>query len=295
MNNNLLSLGRALSLKNLVTTLAIGASALLATPAAHASTTLTKSFEFGPGTAQTSSHLRTFAVPANSLVSVAITDVSNPSGEVLVVEIFNPEAGTVIPTDARLTVGNLFIQTSYTSPVGCPDTWKVRVRTGDRQAPSVKVSGNIRLVFTAPDPTTVTLSGGNANIGKLGGTATRNLGGIAGRGLGRINLKAKWHTDPLDLANFGKFFRAEVRLIRPNGTVAASETGFSQHAPSTLTPKVNFSYQMTAEDLAMTGDWKVRVINNSGANLVDFNLKSGTSALDGLMSTFKSTFTPRCN
>jgi hypothetical protein len=291
MKSLIASLGQ---IRNLVAaTISLGA--VLAANSAHASTTLTKSFEFGPGTSQTSSHLRTFEVPANSLVGVAVTGVSNPSGEVLVVEVFAPDAGTVIPTDAELTLDDLFITSSYSSPVGCPDTWKVRVRTGDREAPSAKVSGNIVLVFTAPNPSSVNQSGGNANIGKLGGTATRTLSGIKGKGLGRVQLKAKWHTDPTDLANFGRFFRAEVRLLRPNGTVAASETGYSQHAPSTLTPKVNFTYQLTAADLALSGDWKVKVINHSSANLVDFNLKSGTSLLDGLMNTFTSTFTPRCN
>ena len=295
MKNIINSLVPVAGLKNLTAATLIATGALLSASSTQASTTLTKSFEFGPGTSQTFSHLRTFDVPANSTVGVAVTDVSNPAGEVLVVEVFAPDAGTVIPTYSELTLGNLFIRTSFVSALGCPDTWKVRVRTGDRRAPSARVSGNIVLVFTAPAPNSVTLSGGNANIGKLGGTATRVLGGVNGRGSGRVNIKAKWHTDPTDLANFGKFFRAEVRLIRPDGTLAASQTGFSQHAPSTLTPRVNFSYQLTAADLALTGDWKIRVINNSSANLVDFNLKSGTSVLDALMSSFTSTFTPRCN
>ena len=133
------------------------------------------------------------------------------------------------------------------------------------------------------------------------GAVTRNLAGhdvlgvanstlIAGTGTFRI--KAKWDTDPLDLPHFNQFFEVTVELLRPDGTRAAGETGFSQHG--SFTPKVDFTYRVTSADAAMTGAWKVRITNNVPTNggqvkIVTFDIENL------LLPTFNSTFQAGCN
>src|SRR5918997_6156388 len=53
---------------------------------------------------------------------------------------------------------------------------------------------------------------------------------------------AKWHTDPADVLHLNRFEKLDVELLRPDGTRAAGETGFSQQASSDRMPKVNFGF-----------------------------------------------------
>jgi hypothetical protein len=84
-----------------------------------------------------------------------------------------------------------------------------------------------------------------------------------------------------------------VELLRPDGTTAASEDGYSHHAPPDKTPKVNFSYSASAADAVMPGDWQIRITNDSDIRVVDFDLASGLDFFQP--SSFTSTFTARCS
>jgi hypothetical protein len=298
--------GQANGLRNLLSISAAAALGILAATPASAQT-IEKTFEFGPGTPNDHSNMRTFAVPAFSHVLVRV-DATNVTGAPLVIEVHKPDANSisftgpdgplidirtnflfnelVLPSDPALGGTSGYIGDQF----GCPSTWRIRVRTVNNLAPPVIVSGLIKFTFVAPLPSNVTM-GTSQNVGP-GLTATRSISGVTGKGTGTVRIKAKWHTDPLDLLHLDTFWPMTVRLIRPDGSIAASQTGFSQHAPSNFTPKINFTYFMTPTDLAMSGSWKVRMENNTGINLVGFNIESGG---DPLVPTFTSTFTPGCN
>ena len=111
--------------------------------------------------------------------------------------------------------------------------------------------------------------------------------------MGKFRIKAKWHTDLFQAGV--NFRRLRVRLWRPDGTIAASELGYSQHAPADKTPKLNFTYNMTPQDATQSGDWKLEIVNNSSARIVDFDIET---ALDPsfIGSSFESTFSgSSCN
>src|SRR5262245_36663199 len=94
-----------------------------------------KTFEFGPGTSQGHSHMRTFSCPAGSTVSVAIEDMSTDVQIPVIIEIRQASAASVGSTgpdgpmiDAKVAFPPSSLITflpSYRSTFGCPSTWRV--------------------------------------------------------------------------------------------------------------------------------------------------------------------------
>lgn len=271
-----------------------------------------KSFEFGPGTSQVRSHFRTFNVPARSLVSVAVEKLAiTPSGSgsiPVIIEVRQAIAAGVGATgpDGPLLATRItnapnsaifaFQNQSFSSSFGCPHSWRIRVRSAISPVP-VKVSGIIIFAFTPPGPVTLDMSGTDTQHLDPNVTANRTLRHRAGTspshidGTGRFRIKAKWHTDPLDVFQLGSFQPLTVTLLRPDGTAANSETGYSQHAPANRTPKVDFSYTVTPADALLPGDWRLRIRNNTSVRVVDFDVDRGfdpNPAMPNFTSTFKA-------
>lgn len=92
---------------------------------------------------------------------------------------------------------------------------------------------------------------------------------------------------------FGSFLELTVALLRPDGSLAREEKGFSRHAAG-RSPKVDFSYPVTAEDASMTGNRRLRVRNNSAVRVVDFDVSRGLDPNPGV-PTFTSTFLAGCS
>ena len=279
--------------------------------------TLSGGYAFGPGTDKTSSDEVTLRVPARTTVGIIVELRRNLSdsngvpvtGDVNVaIEVFKPSGTTaVINQTASATVVLAALQiSSLTVPglvnrsqKGCPNTWKVKISTTSNNTPRVRVFGTVRFLFVRPGMVNLGMEGGAFNL--KGNSVRKTLAGheligfgldrslIAGTGIFRI--KAKWHTAWYEGLN--KFFRLRVQLLRPDGTTAADETGFSQHAPSGRAPKVNFTYTVTPEDAAMSGRWRVRV-SNPGANqdIENFDIERG---LDLNSPSFNSTFLAQCS
>lgn len=280
-------------------------------PATIRAETQASSFAFGPGTnrPRSSDDSVTLTVPARTTIKVK--GVLNPSSGLLpvdvVIEVIRPEGGSpaaTINTKAApfgISVPFEFLVETFTSQVGCPSSWRVRVRTANNAAPPVAVLGTVTFFnFQKPGPVNLDMVGDALSLAK-NGSVTKTLSGhdIAGianntliAGTGTFRIKAKWDTDPLDVPHFNQFFKVTVDLLRPDGTRAAGETGFSQHG--SFTPKVNFTYQVTAADAAMTGTWKVRITNDVLTNgeqvkIVNFDVENL------ILPTFNSTFQAACN
>jgi hypothetical protein len=276
--------------------------------------TIRKTFEFGPGTSQPRSHFRTFSVPAGSNVGVAVDgmDVDGQNGTIpVIIEVRQASAASIGSTgpdgpliairSANAPSGVVAFQgQNFTSRFGCPSTWRVRVRSAIGPDVPAKVSGTIAFVFTPPGSVTLDMTGADTQHLDPHVVATRTLRSRFGstpsaiEGTGRFRIKAKWHTDPADVLHFGTFEKLKVELLRPDGTTAASETGFSQHAPADKTPKVDFGYTVATADDVMPGDWVLRITNDSDVRVVDFDIDRGIDP-NPAMPNFTSTFTARCS
>lgn len=279
--------------------------------------TLSASYQFGPGTSDLTSVTKSINLPARTNLNVLVTiqrNATQPNGipyskDIAVkVELLRPNGTTAISQDASASFVGIGIPVPvipmpgvFSSQKGCPDKWKLRVRTSDNSTPAVRIFGTVTFNYFPPGTVNVGLTDGSFSI-NAGSTTTKPISGhdiasmnsdlIAGTGV--FHIKAKWHTDPLDVFNFGKYFQLTVRLLRPDGTIAASEvSGFSQHSPSGHSPKVNFTYTVTAADAAMSGDWKIRAVSSSGVpKIVGFDIQRG---LDPLSPSFNSTFKAQCS
>ncbi len=267
-----------------------------------------KTFEFGQGSPQVRSHFRTFSVPARSLVGVAVENVTVDRLNVVIpmfIQVRQASAQSIGNTgphgpelatrflDAPAGGVNSFQNIGFSSDFGCPSTWRVLVGATGADVPA-KVSGTIVFAFTSPGPVELEMSDGGTQHLDPNVTANRTIGPKTGSiaGTGRFHIRAKWHTDPADVLSFGTHSALTVMLMRPDGSLAGSEYGYSQHA--SRTPKVNFRYTVTAADAAAVGDWKLRIINPSTNRVVDFDINRGLDPNPGLQN-FTSTFRARCN
>ncbi|MFL6466668.1 MAG: hypothetical protein ACJ72Z_01780 [Pyrinomonadaceae bacterium] len=293
---------------------------LFAVPAL-AQETLSGGYSFGPGTANAVRGDVRINLPARSNVTFLVllqrnlTDATGrrlPLDVPVVVEVLRPDQSIAVSQAASATVISaglpipvVPIVGTFTSQLGCPGSWTVRVRTPNNLAPPVRIFGTVTFGFIRPGKVDLDMEG-DAEL-NAGTSLTRTLSGhqlIGGSdrsliaGMGTFRVRAKWHTDPLDLnpLHFGKYFRTRVELLRPNNTVAAFEEGFSQHAPTGNTPRVDFTYAMTAADTQLTGAWKVRINNLAGnPRIVGFDIEKGlVDPLAPTLESFNSTFTPQC-
>lgn len=286
----------------------------------NAQETLGGGYEFGPGTANASEDSVFLRVPARTNVGIVVALQRNlfpregfiPPPEVNVrIEVFAPGGTTpLLSQTASATVVNGLMQVPtiafpgvYTSQLGCPDRWRVRIR-GSNGAPPVRVFGTVTFAFVRPGRVNLAMENGMFDLNG-GGSATRTLTGhdltqlnrnlIAGTG--QFRVRARWHTDPFS-GNFD-YHRMTVQLIRPDNSPApnASEFGFSQHAPADRNPKVDFTYNVSPEDARMSGTWKVRVTSPGGTpKIVDFDIEKGAVDVRAPgVAGFHSTFQAQCS
>lgn len=285
------------------------------TPASVYATTQVTNFGFGPGTARpnNSNASATLNVPART--TIRVTGLLNPvsgltAGVPVIVEVFRPGGTSPIASlnsaAAPLLVANqpsvpfAFLVETFTSQVGCPSTWSVRVRTTNNTVPSAGVTGSVTFDFQRPGVVNLDMVGDSITVPR-NGERTRQLAGhdtlgvanpnlIAGTGTFRI--KAKWDTD-LGVLPWGQFFRVNVQLLKPNGANADNESGRSFHFEGDGT-KVDFAYTVTAADAAMTGPWTLRIRNTltSGGGperINNFDIENFA------FPSFRSTFQASCN
>jgi hypothetical protein len=311
----LISMSTRQYLTRIVLTLAIVTTLGALTPASVNATTQVTNFGFGPGTAtpNTSNASATLNVPART--TIRVTGLLNPVsgltiGVPVVVEVFRPggtsPVASLTTAAAPLLVANqpsvpfAFLVETFTSQVGCPSTWRVRVRTTNNSVPSAGVTGSVTFDFQRPGVVDLDMVGDSITVPR-NADRTRQLAGhdtfgvanaslIAGTGTFRI--RAKWDTD-LGVFPWGQFFRVNVQLLKPNGANADNESGRSYHYNGSGT-KVDFAYTVTPADAAMTGPWTLRIRNTltSGGGpekINNFDIENFA------FPSFKSTFQAACN
>jgi len=130
------------------------------------------------------------------------------------------------------------------------------------------------------------MQGSTATIPK-GNTVDRTLYGVR-KSRGVILLRAKWHAVNV----IPTFNRLRVQLLKPNGSVASTKTGYSYHA-SGKSPRMIIRYNVTTADANLSGTWKLRVQNNSGFEVMGFDVEKG-SDVNPFVPSFKSTYRNSC-
>ena len=149
---------------------------------------------------------------------------------------------------------------------------------------------NFKSVYTPNCPNTVNLDlegAGTTTITK-GGTVTRKIFGI-GNSAGTLRLKAKWHALSVIPNTFNGL---KIELLRPNGTVAKTGTYYSFH--SNKSPKFDLALNITQAEAQMSGNWSLRITNNSNFEVIGFNIVRESAEVNPLVPAFFSTFKANC-
>ena len=177
----------------------IAASIFTVVPLAFASN-ITKSFEFGPGTANPTSNVRTFEIPSGLEVAAVVKYRrlgTGKDGIPIEIELREPDTapgveGPVAQTQSAsaTTVEQTVTLRSLASNRGCTKPWRVRVRfAGTGSVPS-SVFGTARLDYNGTARTITTQAPGF--VGK-GTTKVVNMGGTTGLDQGAIGVSANWN------------------------------------------------------------------------------------------------------
>jgi hypothetical protein len=271
-------------------------------------TTTAKSFAFGPGTPLASGSQASVSLNVPARTSVKVSGVLNPVSGLpvtVVIDVLRPSGGSAASLTLITPVGGLpglpFIFpveaiTGFSSQVGCPSPWKVRVKTINGATPGVGVSGGITFDYQRPDTVNLDMVGDSISVEKndtenveLSGHGTLGIAnGTLIAGTGEFRIKAKWDTD--DLWYWRDHFKVTVKLKKPNGQIADFEKRYSQtndHVGSSS--RLDFRYTVTPADAALTGTWKLKIIGNSTVNIKSFDIEN--FAFPG----FNSTFHAECN
>lgn len=149
---------------------------------------------------------------------------------------------------------------------------------------------NFKSTFTpnCPDTVNLDMEGTTLTLGK-GNTQERRIFGI-GRNAGTIRLRAKWHAVNIIPNTFNAL---KIEVLKPNGTIAESGTYYSIH--SNRSPKFDITLNISQTDASLSGAWKLRITNNSGDEVIGFNIAKESGEINPLVPSFTSTYKATCN
>ncbi len=256
----------------------------------------TKAFEVGPGTAQTTSHFRTFAVPCGQSVNVNVKfyrlgDPGAQNDVPLIIELRKPGASesqdgpiadtknviayrTDDPNSSHRAQAQTGVNLSGSaSDQSCSIPWRVRVRRADG-APQNAAKGEITLAYSSSS-SNINVEGSLISLNK-GNSVTKDLGSPGGLKEGKITITANWNHAvgpvPGPLPVLLKF-----ELKDATGTSVRTVTAYSSNQIG-AGPQFRLEYNVPT---CKPGQWKLKITNNTNDDTMNINPKV--------------TFTPDCN
>lgn len=236
---------------------------------------ISKTFEFGVGTAQPRSHVRTFPVPCglevSPVVKVRRLGADGPSHDIPIeIEFRAPDTapeqeGPVIETKtamAKKTEQTITFAVPPKSIRGCSSPWRVRVKHGNEGSAPTQVFGTIRLDFNGGARGTSVLYDSYAlGVVRKGSSIQFKVGKATGLEQGIIDITSNWrHIIGSDLVTGPNPVRLKWELIDPNGAVVKTITAYSTNEARSELPKFKLLYEVAN---CIAGQWKLRVTNNT--------------------------------
>lgn len=250
-------------MKNLIKISILSLISVIGLSSAVFSATLTKTFEFGEGTANTFSHRRTFAIPCRSYPKTTVkfsrlgkpgTDYDLPLTITLIKPSESGDEGEIAATQevkAKTTVQTVTVGDGReTSDLGCSKMWSVRVKATNDTS-SVRVSGEIQMTYS--DTVKDISPSDNINLNS-GNSVEVNFGVRSNIGQGVIEVKGEWYH------NLGLVpILLKMTIIDPNGKEVATENGYAQNEIRNVT-KLKIVYRVQE---FIPGTWKLKITNAS--------------------------------
>lgn len=242
-----------------------------------AATTITKSFEFGPGTANAVSNKRTFNIPCGVRVYADVEHyrlgATGAANDVPIImelkkpgttaDVEGPVAETRAATARRDKQIVRFVGTE--SNLGCSLPWVVRVKPASGTSPFA-IKGTIALTYDN-SVNNISVEGGLISLNK-GNQVTKNVGGSSGLSQGTVVITATW-LHAIGVVPGPNPVQLKFELINPGGRVVAQATGYANNEinPCCSGNKMRIVFKVTE----CTGQWKLRITNNTNHDTMNID------------------------
>jgi hypothetical protein len=240
-------------------------STLLFQTAANAES-ITKSFEFGSGTQNAHSAMRTFALPCGRSVTAVVrfqrAGPDNADSDIPAkIDLREPDIAEGIEGPVVRTESVFVNRTAQTKTLvgsardrGCSRPWRVRIRyANDGQAPFA-VTGSIAVTFSDSANNIVTNSGDHFGVSP-GNSKTVDFGSGSGLHQGRIQVEASWIHDIYTFVPGPLTIMLTFQLLDPSGNAVASASGCSTNNLD-QSCRLVLRYNVPEHK---TGQWKLKV------------------------------------
>jgi hypothetical protein len=168
------------------------------------------------------------------------------------------------PTHTRVFMSKLEDQHAETFSVpghgsGCGNAWQVRVKPSQVSRIETRIMGDLSLSFASVGKN---ISVEDAASLANGRSTTKNIGGSGGLHQGWVEITGTWNHSvfgapgPLPV-------KLTYSLVKPNGDIAAFDTGHSNHEfnPCCSGDKLKLRFRIPEN---INGQWKLRITNDSG-------------------------------
>ena len=268
------SLGRALGV------LALCSFATVSTAFAE---NISKTFEFGEGTTQPRSHVRTFPIPCGTVGGVtAVVKFQRlgPDGASnnipIIIEFREPDTapdqeGPVVETKSATAtkIEQTVILRSQSSNRGCSLPWRVRVRHANEGTAPVRVFGSIRLDF---DGGVRNLDAEGMGFLDKGETKTIKLADSSGLQQGTIEITSNWDHSLYGARVPGPNpIKLKWELINPSGAVVKTVEAYSSDESRSELTRFRLDYHVTKHT---SGQWKLKITNLTNHDATNFERAS---------------------
>ena len=258
---------------NFVRVLGVMALCTLATVGTAFAGTISKTFEFGAGTPQPRSHVRTFPIPCGTPGGVAATvkfkrlGPAGASNDIpIIIEFREPDTapnqeGPVVETKTATakTTEQTIILRSGRNNRGCTLPWRVRVRYANEGAAPSRTFGSIRLDFDGR-LRNIDIESPRHFLYKSGDYHSLKLGDSGGLDQGKIEISANWGHRIRALVPGPNPVLLKWELIDPNGTVVKTVEAYSSNEARSELTKFRLTHQVTK---CTPGQWHLRISNNT--------------------------------
>jgi hypothetical protein len=154
---------------------------------------------------------------------------------------------------------------------------------------TVLAAAAVLLVFTGTvvaDNINLDMEGTTATVPK-GNTINRKIFGIPKIG-GTLKLRFKWHAVNIIPNTFNPL---KLEVLHGSTVLTTKNGCYSTHANKT--PKCDLNLNVSQAEAEKTGNWTIRVTNNSNDEVIAFNIEKG-SDVNPMVPNFKSIYTPNC-
>ena len=224
---------------------------------------ITKTFEFGLGTQNAHSAMRSFSVPCGLSITATMkfqrSGADNADSDIPIkIDLHEPDTalgveGPIVRTESAFVTRTQQTKTITSSAKGrgCSLPWRVRLRYANEGPAPLATTGSITVTYNDALKTIAIPTGFQV---RYGSPHTLNLGPSGGLNQGRVHIKANWIHELLGLPGPVQII-LQFSIIDPQGNVVAKASGCSSDSFDTSC-RFSLTHRVPAN---IAGQWKLKI------------------------------------